>query len=226
MEEIKSLNKKEALLYMGYRGIEIPDSLDKMIDDCLDETLQLMEPRAVIRHYKLDKSDNKGIKIIGTNIMLTGESIRKHLIYSDEIFLFSTTVGNEIEKNIRKNMASDPARGVILDSCGSVAVEAVTQAAEDECSAAAAKAGLNITWRFGPGYGDLPIDIQRDIIRELDATTKIGVTVNLDSLLSPSKSETAIIGLMNQGRELRGSSCDICRFKETCNIKAHGAKCH
>lgn len=235
MKEITELDRSEVLLYLGHRGSEIPESLHALIDECISETLSAMKPRMVMKRYHLNKPDSslpsreryeKGIVLSGSRITLTGESIAKHLIYCDEAFLISTSIGLGVERLIKRYMMTDPAKGVIMDSCGSVAVEAVTQAAEDEAGELAAADGLNITWRFGPGYGDLPITIQRDIIEELDATNRIGVAVNDDCLLSPTKSETAVIGIMKQEREKRGSSCDVCRFRESCNIKAHGAVCH
>lgn len=229
MKEITTLNRAEVLLYLGHRGSPLTPSMESLIDECIDETLRLMTPRMVIKRYGLVKPENgsvEGILLSGTNIRLTGHSIAKHLAFCEEAFIMTTTAGLEIEKNIRKNMIVSPAKGVILDSCGSVAVEAVTQAAEDEAAELAKKDGLNITWRFGPGYGDLPLDLQKDITDELAASVTIGVGVNTDLLLSPYKSETAIIGIMKQEKGKRGASCEVCRFKESCNIKAHGARCH
>ncbi len=53
-------------------------------------------------------------------------------------------------------------------------------------------------WRFSPGYGDCPLSAQRSIVNSvLNATRLIGLTVTPTSLLIPTKSVTAVIGLFD-----------------------------
>ena len=56
--------------------------------------------------------------------------------------------------------------------------------------------GLRLRPRFSPGYGDLPLELQRDLFRGLDCSRKIGLTLNESLLMSPSKSVTAIAGIV------------------------------
>jgi hypothetical protein len=53
----------------------------------------------------------------------------------------------------------------------------------------------SITWRFSPGYGDLPLDTHINLLGALDTSRKIGLTVSRSLILIPSKSVTAIIGV-------------------------------
>jgi cobalamin-dependent methionine synthase I len=57
--------------------------------------------------------------------------------------------------------------------------------------------GSSLTQRFSAGYGDLPLELQRDIFGALDCQRKIGVTLNESLLMSPSKSVSAIVGIIN-----------------------------
>lgn len=52
--------------------------------------------------------------------------------------------------------------------------------------------------RFSPGYGNLPLQIQKDIISVLDCPKQIGLTLNSSMLMSPTKSVTAITGIKNK----------------------------
>ena len=52
--------------------------------------------------------------------------------------------------------------------------------------------GKKLKPRRSPGYGDLPLELSRRILDELDATKKIGVSITDSNLLVPSKSVTAI----------------------------------
>ena len=51
--------------------------------------------------------------------------------------------------------------------------------------------------RFSPGYGDLPLDFQKEFLKITDASRKLGISLNDSLLMSPSKSVTAIIGIKN-----------------------------
>ncbi len=50
--------------------------------------------------------------------------------------------------------------------------------------------------RFSPGYGDLPLEIQPDILNFLSADKTLGITLNESLLMTPVKSITAIIGVL------------------------------
>ena len=50
------------------------------------------------------------------------------------------------------------------------------------------KEGFRTNFRFCPGYGDLPLKTNADILAVLDAAKKIGLTVTESGLLLPVKS--------------------------------------
>ena len=52
--------------------------------------------------------------------------------------------------------------------------------------------------RFSPGYGDLPIEVQKDFLPLLDAERRLGITLSESCLMAPSKSVTAIIGVASK----------------------------
>ena len=64
-----------------------------------------------------------------------------------------------------------------------------------------------MTPRFSPGYGDLPIELQRDFLTLLDASRKIGLTATESSMLVPSKSITALIGIRSDQKEITYHPC-------------------
>ena len=74
-------------------------------------------------------------------------------------------------------------------------LEQASQIAEE-----AAAEGRTCTPRFSPGYGDLPLETQRDVFRLLDCERKIGVWLNESLLMTPSKSVTAIFGLLGENK--------------------------
>ncbi len=50
--------------------------------------------------------------------------------------------------------------------------------------------------RFSPGYGDLPLALQPDLLHFLNAQRWVGITVGKTLLMSPMKSVTAIMGIL------------------------------
>ena len=62
------------------------------------------------------------------------------------------------------------ARAVVLDSFASVAVEQVCQKVDEIL--AEKYSGKYMTFRFSPGYGDYPIEMQKEYLRILDAPRK------------------------------------------------------
>ena len=49
--------------------------------------------------------------------------------------------------------------------------------------------------RFSPGYGDVPLSLQRDVLAVLDAQRKLGITLSDTFFMTPCKSVTAFVGI-------------------------------
>ena len=50
--------------------------------------------------------------------------------------------------------------------------------------------------RFSPGYGDLPLSLQPEVIRATGADRRLGITLSSSLLMTPKKSVTAIKGII------------------------------
>jgi len=55
--------------------------------------------------------------------------------------------------------------------------------------------------RFSPGYGDLPLSIQPQMISATNANKYLHISVNESLLMIPQKSITAIIGIRSEAGE-------------------------
>jgi cobalamin-dependent methionine synthase I len=91
---------------------------------------------------------------------------------------------------------NEPARAVILDAIGSVAAEQLAEMAQTRIREEAEKAGLTTTRRFSPGYGDWPIESQKEFLKWLGAEN-IGINLNANFQMIPEKSVSAILGVKN-----------------------------
>ena len=116
----------------------------------------------------------------------------------------------------------------MLDAACSAYVEAAVEQMDQQVKTDAAVHGLAGNWRFSPGYGDCPLSAQRSIVNALNATRLIGLTVTPTSLLMPTKSVTAVIGLFDgevhdaQSRP----TCNICLMRENCRFRAAHTTCY
>ena len=136
-------------------------------------------------------------------------SLAKNLSGCNEAILFCATIGMEIDRLIAKYGRISPSKAVLFQAIGAERIEALCGAFNDEITETYQKDGLYTKPRFSPGYGDYPLEAQKDIFRVLDCYRKIGVSLNESMLMSPSKSVTAIIGISKEKTECK-NSCSLC----------------
>ncbi len=218
------INKEEVLRYLGYKGQDMNENMTAMIENCRVEIKTIIIPR-VVYIYKDIKLSDDGVEVITTNLILKGKDIKEHLKNSKECVLMAVTLGNEIERKTRLYEKSDLTKALILDACATTAVEEVCDIVENRIKEKANLSGMDITFRYSPGYGDLPLDVQNNFLRALDAQKKIGLTVSENSLLFPRKSVTAIIGIVNSGIKNKIKSCEECSNYENCSFRREGENC-
>ena len=74
-----------------------------------------------------------------------------------------------------------------------------------------ANEGYYLRPRFSPGYGDFSIEHQKQILQMLNAAKEIGVSSTESSMLTPTKSVTALIGLSKSNQKCHPSGCEACQ---------------
>ena len=221
---IDRLNREEILRYLGYKDSGITPQIEKLLDRCESETLKIIQPKYIYKRFPVTH-ELSGICVGETGFVLTGEDIREHLKNCNEIFLLGVTAGIELDRKIRRYMVTEPDIGVVLDSCGIQAVEQIADMAEQEIEACVSSEGYHLTWRFSPGYGDLPLDTQKELVQVLDMHRKIGVSLTDSCLMVPSKSVTAILGISDTKRDKRENKCDFCNNRQKCIFRKRGTRC-
>ncbi len=106
--------------------------------------------------------------------------------------IFLASVGHGIDRLIMKHSRTSPYSASVLQAIGTERVEALCDAF---CESIASRESGSVTRRFSPGYGDLALDVQRDIFALLAPETSLGVYLNESLFMSPSKSVTAVFGI-------------------------------
>lgn len=215
---ISSLPQEEILRYLGHRGSALPSSMQQLLEDCIAGTLQTITPNYRYQAYTPVFSEHR---VWLGSVELTGNDIVALLQGCHTVYLMAVTLGLPIERTIRTKMLTAPDQGVIYDSCASAAVEVLADLVEEEIRQTVKEP---LTMRYSPGYGDLPLEVQGALVRELDTHRKIGLTTTESLLLTPGKSVTAILGVgLPNGRER--PKCETCTLRGNCAFRKRGTTC-
>lgn len=209
----------EALRYLGAGNGE---ALRRDMAGVAEALTRAVRPRHVYRVFPLAHNP-EGAALEGSGVTLPGETARRMLEDCDQAVLLLCTLGAGFETMLRAWQARDMARAVMLDACGSAWVEAGCNEAERELRARFP--GRYLTDRFSPGYGDLPLALQRDVCAALDGWRRLGVQVTESFLMNPTKSVTAVIGLSDRPQAARIRGCEFCAMAKTCALRKGGKTC-
>ena len=188
------IDLNEVLRYLGYKNNM---TVDKDLIQRTEEIAQMckneVSPLYTYAFFDIEKGES--IKVSGTDILLCGADIRKHLENSERCALLSSTLGSVAEQKLLFWQKKSMTDAIIFDACCDSLIENVTDRAEEEIRNLAENEGYKLTTRYSPGYGDLALDIQKNILSVLSADKRIGLSVTETNILLPRKSITAVIGL-------------------------------
>lgn len=180
-------DKKEIMRYAGCKTAD--SEISNLINTCVDEIKEKLVYKVCYRTLPV-KIGGKRCEF-GT-FALYSKRLADTLSGCDEVILFAATVGVEIDRLITKYGRLSPSKAVIFQAIGAERIETLCNTF---CADISKDTAITLTTRFSPGYGDLPLDSQREIFAVLDCNRKIGLTLNDSLLMSPTKSVTAFIGI-------------------------------
>lgn len=216
--KLNMISTHEAARYMGIKG-EIPKHVAELLD-CTEELVrERLIPKYIYREAKLCYHDDE-LYAEGISAPLSGTDIKKHLTGCTKAVFIAATLGSEADKLIRQAEVRDMAEALAVDALCSAAVEQVCDRAEEEIFSQLTAPYR--TWRFSPGYGDFPLALQKDILNYLNAMRRIGLTVTDTSLLVPTKSVTAVIGVSDKPVEHKAIKCENCNMNQSCAYRSIG----
>lgn len=218
---ITQLNIDEVLRYMGCPPERADGALRRQVESCAQEILAVVRPRWSWRAVEIALEEG-GVRLEG-GLLLPGEDLKRHLTGCGRAAVFCTTLGAETDALIRRAQRLDMAKALTLDCCASAAVEAVCDQIEAEIQSSFP--GCSFPFRYSPGYGDLPLDVQDDLLNLLDAPRRTGLCATATHLLTPRKSVTAILGAAQGEIEPKKRSCLGCPAQGGCQYRKVGGHC-
>lgn len=163
-----------------------------LLEDCLAEAEPVLTYQICWRELSLHRED--GSIDLGL-VRSKSRTLARGLENCGHAVLFAATVGLGLDRLIARYGRLSPARALFFQAIGTERVEALCDAFQEELRRRYRPLGVFPRRRFSPGYGDLPLSLQREIFSVLDCPRQIGLTLNESLLMSPSKSVTALVGL-------------------------------
>jgi len=135
IKELIKIDKKEVLRYLQYKNQNINEDLSNLINESIEETKKIINPKFVLRRYtikKINKENGKKQVILENgNLILESNDIYNLFEKCDECILMATTLGLDIEREIRKLTYTNLTKGVIMDACATTAIEEVCDVVQE-----------------------------------------------------------------------------------------------
>ena len=181
------INKKEICRYAGER--ELSDAVLALIDECLAEISDKLSYKVAFCEVGVN-IDGEAVDLGFTSV--SSAALAKNLLGCEGAVVFAATVGLAPDRFVARYSVSSPTKALIFDAIGAERIESLCDAF---CADLKEELGKKLRPRFSAGYGDLPIEMQRDIFRLVECPKNIGLTLGESLVMSPSKSVTAIIGI-------------------------------
>lgn len=179
--------EKEILRYAGVKMAD--EATYSLLKSCLNETRGIFTYKVCYCVTEISVGEENcdfGF------FSVKSKSLAKNLLGCSSAVIFAATVGIALDRLISKYTLIAPSRAFMLQSIGAERIEALcdvfSRDIEDSIDA-------KLRPRYSAGYGDTPIEVQKDIFRVLDTSRKIGISLSDSMLMSPTKSVTAFIGI-------------------------------
>ncbi len=181
--ELPPVDKGEVLRYAGYRGAA-DENFQALLRACMAQTDGAFAYRVC---YLVTESEPLREKWGRSQLLST------RLQNAEYALVFAASIGLETDRRILQAEGSNTAKALALQALGTERIESLCDCFCAEIERECAKRGRVTTARFSAGYGDFPLERQREIFALLSPEKYIGLTLNDSLLMTPTKSVTAIV---------------------------------
>ena len=194
------LNKR-IYSYLGFRSVGRSAETDAAIYDCVEELEKLSHFRYI---YKFFETPPK---------FLNKQPYLDYLKGSKGVIVAVMTLGGEVDRRIKFYERADAAKAVVFDACASAYLEELSDEYESGL-------GLNLSYRFCPGYGGSSVSDLKYIF-EILSPEKAGISLTENNYMLPGKSMAGIVAVGNSAQK----SCNNCAVFECCEYRKEGNRC-
>lgn len=182
------VNVNEVYRYAGVG--EITPELKTFVEECIDKYKEIFS--YMLCYAICDISVNESEIDFGF-CKVSSKTLTCNLKGCSRAVVFAATVGIEADRVVARLGSVSPSKAVIVQAFGAERIEALCNTFNNEL-----KETYVTRPRFSPGYGDFPLEFQRDIFNLLSPHKRVGLSLNESLLMSPTKSVTAVIGIADE----------------------------
>lgn len=207
--------REETLRYLHYSDQVITKEQDDLINSAVAEVIDYANPRTV--HRVFDLEEKNGLLAIDAEIDLHYSDLQKLLMGCRSCLLIAGTLGVPLDQRMRYYAGFDMARYVVMDAAASALIEETCDLLQESLPFSP------LTFRFSPGYGDVPLTMQKQLLHVLDAGRRIGLTLTPAMLMLPQKSISGIVGI---GKDDQKKTCIGCRKFDNCEYRRNNTVCY
>lgn len=206
------MNKKAILQYLQCFG-EADEKTLSLIDECIHEVKDIAQFKAIYAFYHLS---HQPLMIKELQLDLDSQDLAFYFQDIHECMVIACTLGIQIDRKIKYYEHIDMAKAIVFDAVSNRYLEECCDAYEKTLALEA------YTFRFAPGYGDIPLALNIPLSKALMADKKIGLTINNGGLFLPMKSMLGIVGI---GKNIQ-KTCLSCKRQKTCVLRKGGQRCY
>ena len=192
---------KEVARYLGYRRATPPEAdVSALMEKAASEMQAVMKAQSVFEVFDLTvgsirPSDySTAVSLRFADVTLQSRDLGRNLAGCSKVALLAATIGPQVDLLIRRHSSLNPVYASILQATGAMYIEELVDLINAEIKKIAEADGLKTRPRYSPGYGDVPLEVQKDFFRLLPCT-RIGLTLMDTLIMAPEKSVTAFVGL-------------------------------
>lgn len=211
------VNLKEVERYMGLRGTSPSPQLHEEINLCIRQLEEVSQPRSFQKRLPLVFEDDGALDI--GPIHIQSKDLARNLRSCDEVVFLCGTIGQGCDRLVRRAELTSVTRAAIFQAAGAAMVESWMDLLNNEICAKAKEEGFFAHPRYSPGYGDCPLETQRDLFSQFPLTKETGIVLNESLLMVPTKSVTAFIGLSKEAGQNTKKDCAGCSSKQECTYR-------
>lgn len=203
-----TIDFKEAARYLGYRNAEPDAAAMKLIEECAAAVLKEAEPKHIYRRFDLEISDDGVIRAGG--LEMKSRSLERNLTGCGEVIFFAATLGNGPDMLMNRYSKLSISKAAVLQAVAAAAIEGYCNECQRNIENELAAENIYLRPRFSPGYGDLPLTLQPDFLRVLNAQKTVGIYLSDGGIMLPEKSVTALMGLSRENSRCHIEGCEAC----------------
>lgn len=203
----------QIIRYAGMSREGVPENVNELIEKSIKKLQEVVKykacflevPVAISRgvvNFDLFKVESKNLSVVLDNCT--------------KAILICATLGPMVDVLVKRAEVSSKAEALILNSVAIAAIEQYMSVLNEHLKKQ--YGNYKLRPRYSPGYGDVPLLVQKELLNILDTKRKIGVALSDSLLMTPSKSVSAIIGLGDEGCIHIDTDCELCS-KRDCEFR-------